>query len=149
MTQQIIQFISHHWLLCLGFIIVLGLIFFEEMRSKGLSGSQLNPQMATHLMNRNEATIVDTRANSAFSDGHIAGAINILEPDFERQLNKLKKHQNKTLILVDSNGQKAAQAAAKLRKQGFKTAVLKGGIQGWSHENLPLVKGKKSANGKD
>ena len=55
----------------------------------------------------------------------------------------LKKYKDKPLIVYCENGFASAAAARALKEQGFtKVATLRGGLQGWRQENLPLVKGE-------
>lgn len=139
MPQEFLHFLTAHYLLTLAFIVILLAIFFEELKSKS-SGNNLTPADATHLINRENAVVVDIREREGFNTGHIVNSINIPQKDLLTS-EKLKKLQAKPIILVCKLGQTSLPLASKLRKQGFKTVcVLKGGIDAWKNAGLPLSK---------
>lgn len=143
--DHLIQFIGHHWLLCLGFLVVLAALFVLEAQSSGLGGGvRVTPQVATHLINRESAVVVDLQEVDAYRAGHIAGAKNFPHSQWSDLRSKLDKFQSKPIILVDSLGQKAMRRAAELKKAGFTNVkALQGGLDAWRSEKLPLVKGNK------
>lgn len=143
--DHLIQFVDHHWLLCLGFFMVLAALFVVEARSAGLgTGVRVTPQVATHMINRESAVIIDIQEVDAYRVGHIAGAKNFPYSQWSDAQKKLQKHQSKPLILVDKSGQTALKCAAALQKSGFEhVKCLQGGLDAWRSEKLPLVKGNK------
>lgn len=143
--DHLIQFVGHHWLLCLGFLVVIAALFVLEAQSSGLgAGVRVTPQVAIHLVNRESAVVIDLQDVDAYRAGHIAGAKNFPYSQWSEARAKLDKLQSKPLILVDSVGQKAVRCAAELRKVGFKEVkALQGGLDAWRSEKLPLVKGNK------
>ena len=55
----------------------------------------------------------------------------------------------KPVIVYCENGMASASAARTLRTGGFnKVVTLRGGLQSWRQENLPLVKGAARKDGK-
>ncbi|HHQ13575.1 MAG TPA: rhodanese-like domain-containing protein, partial [Chromatiales bacterium] len=95
---------------------------------------------AVRLIN-NGAKIVDVRAPERFEAGHIVDSINI-------PLNRLQDDQqlpkkSKTVVVVCDRGVASLRGVDVLRKAGFEHAYsLRGGVEGWTQENLPLVTGK-------
>lgn len=139
MLQDFFHFVAEHYLLSLAFVVISLALLFEELRGKA-SGSNVSPSTATHLINRERATVVDTRERDAFTAGHIVNAINISQNDLLKS-DKLKKMQTKPIILVCKQGQTTPAMASKLRKQGFTSVyVLKGGLDAWKDSGLPVVK---------
>ena len=63
----------------------------------------------------------------------------------------LKRFKDKVVITCCESGMRSGAAARVLKAQGFANVVnLRGGLQAWRAENLPLVKtdgGKPSAGG--
>jgi rhodanese-related sulfurtransferase len=139
-VQEIIQFAMYHWLLSGLFILLLIGLFLEEARAKGLM-RQINPQRAVHLINRENAVVIDIRDRNAFQEGHIVDSINIARADLEKDLQKIEKYKDRPIILVCAMGQTAGAMAAKLRKENFPNVhVLSGGINAWKTAQMPLVK---------
>lgn len=137
--NQFMQFVIGHWPLFVALIAILGIILFEETKKSAYGVAQVSPQQATHLINHDNAVVVDIRDASSFQNGHLIDAINIV--DIETNINKLTKYKSKPIILVYQVGQNASKAGATLKKQGFeKVYSLAGGITAWQKANLPLIK---------
>lgn len=141
MVTQIIQFIHNHWLLCTMSILVLGFIVFEEIRSR-LSGiPKVSAPNTVLWLNRENAVVIDLRSKAAFSSGHILGAINVVNTEFEQNLTKLEAYKNQIVILVSDQDDSAATIGSKLKNAGFtKVYVLAGGLTSWKDAQLPLSK---------
>lgn len=139
--QEYISFFQQHLLLSAAFIVILILLIANEIRYR-LSGiAKLSCQQVTQALNQEIGIVIDTRARNDFQRGHILGAINILESELLKEINKIEKYKDKRIILVDAMGQKSHSMALQLKKQGFvNTAMLNGGMQAWLAEGLPIVK---------
>jgi len=134
---RVVEFATHHPLLVAAFLVILGLMLFNETRRGGRS---LSTAELTTLLNREQGVVIDIRPNKDFAAGHIVGALNIAQEKVATSLSLLEKHKAKTLIVVDSAGQQAGGVCSDLQKAGFTAARLNGGIATWRAENLPLVK---------
>jgi len=142
---QIGQFLSHHWMLCGAFALVIIAIFVMEARTAGIGmGTALSPQMVIQAINRDQAVVIDIRDATLFRDGHIAGAINVPLSDWDVSEKKLQKFKTKQVIIADATGQKANTYLGKLVKQDFQNVkTLSGGLTAWRNAKLPLKKGKE------
>lgn len=146
--QQLIEFITNHWLLVSFAAVAFIWVMFEEARRQAGSGSSLNPQEAIHKMNHEEAVVLDIRDPALFTQGHITGAVSLPKTDLEADLKKLDPYRAKPLIIVCRRGRTALEVLSLLKKNNFdKLYVLTGGMEAWNNAGLPLVKGDK-ANGK-
>lgn len=134
------QFITNHWQLWLAFIVILLLVFINELMTQKKKAKELSPQGAVDLINNENAVVVDLRDKESFKNGHIIDAINCTAEDFEQA--KMNKYKNKPIILVCARGLQSPAVAAKIRTQGFQPTVLGGGIAAWQNADLPVVKGK-------
>ncbi|KTD32957.1 rhodanese-related sulfurtransferase [Legionella nautarum] len=135
------QFITNHWGLWLALVVILLLIFINELLTQRKRAKEISPQAAVNLINHEDAMVVDLREVDAFRKGHIIDAVRATPDDFAQQ--RMDKYKAKTLILVCARGLQSAQLAAKLQAEGFsKSMVLAGGIAAWQTAELPLVKGK-------
>lgn len=135
------QFITNHWGLWLALVVILLLVFINELLTQRKKAKEISPQLAVNLINHENAVVVDLRETDAFRKGHIIDAVRATPDDFTQQ--RMDKYKAKTLILVCARGLQSAQLAAKLQTEGFsKSMVLAGGIAAWQTAELPLVKGK-------
>jgi rhodanese-related sulfurtransferase len=85
--------------------------------------------------------VLDVRTPDEFSEGHIAGAINVdyNSDQFRAGLAKLDK--SKTYVVYCRTGRRSADAARIMKEMGFTDLWrFKGDIIKWKSEKLPLVK---------
>ena len=117
-------------------------IFHQEWKPK--LGFDLSTE-AVHLMNNEEAVVIDLRSIDEFQRGHIIGSVNLLPTEIKNHnVGKIEHHKEKPVIIVDVNGVSSTTSAELLTKQGFeKVYVLKDGLTAWAGANLPLVKKHK------
>ena len=84
---------------------------------------------------------MDVRTPQEFADGHLSGAmnVNVMAPDFERQLGALDR--GKTYLVYCRTGNRSAQAIRVLERLGFRSVYhMFEGIVGWQKKAFPLVK---------
>jgi rhodanese-related sulfurtransferase len=142
--HELSAFLIHHWQLSLAFIVILGIWIGLELRYTFNGVPQLTPPEATLLINREDPVILDVRDISHFTKNHIQGAINIPIVDLPQGHGKLEQHKEKKFLLVCQQGMQSGQAAQILHKQGFQhLVILKGGMQSWLADSMPVVKGNK------
>lgn len=106
------------------------MLAIPALRAK-TGGPAVSPALATQLMNREDAVVVDVREPDEWKTGHILNARHIPLGDLEKRLGDLAKFKAKPVILSCRSGSRASSAAGVLRKNGFeKVYVLEGGMQG-------------------
>ncbi|MFY2763898.1 rhodanese-like domain-containing protein [Arenimonas sp. MALMAid1274] len=122
--------------------ITLALIYTEVMRLfRGYKA--VTPAQLTELINRENALVVDLRAQADYEKGHIIGARHLLPSQVEPEGKLLAKAKESPVVLVCAAGLTASASAEKLVKAGFKrVSVLDGGLGAWTAAGLPLAKGK-------
>ncbi len=139
--EQLGQFIVNHWGLWLALVIVLLIIFINELQTQKKRAKELSPQAAVNLINHENAVVIDLREAEVFRNGHILDAIRATADDFNEQ--RMDKYKTKPLILVCARGLQSSQLATKLREKGFtQPMALAGGMAAWQTAELPVVKGK-------
>ncbi|MCH8542525.1 MAG: rhodanese-like domain-containing protein [Alcanivorax sp.] len=136
--DRIFEFAANHYILVSAFFLLWTAFFYTESRR----GSRpVSPQMATTLVNRNDGVIVDLRDEDDFRKGHIAGSINVPYGKISDRVSELARYKDKPVILVCSLGSHASLAGRQLKNEGFiELHRMRGGIQGWRNDNLPVVK---------
>lgn len=139
--ERLLDYIGNHpWLVGLLVLAVL-LIVAYEMHARRTSFASISPQEAIRLMNQG-ALVLDIRQITDFKAGHLAGAKHMPSDQILKAGETLKKHKEKPILVYDESGSLGAAAVRQLIEQGFtKAFTLRGGLQAWRAENLPLTKG--------
>ncbi len=81
-------------------------------------------------------TLVDVRTAAEFSDGYIAGAINISLQELQQKINRIPK--DKPVIVYCRSGNRSAFAANQLLQAGYTDVYDLGGIIEWARQGLPI-----------
>ncbi len=138
---EIIEFLSSHWMLSGGFVIVLVLFLANEMKQKVSGAMRVSPAEAVSLMNHSDTVVIDVRHLDAFKEGHIVDSQNIPFSELDNKkatVNRLKKKQ---ILVVCEQGLQSPKAVKQLQADGFEqVSFIAGGILSWKAENLPLTK---------
>ena len=100
-------------------------------------GPMVSSEQAVSLINKQNALVVDVRAQKYFKRVRIANSVNIPANEIQNRLGELSK--DRTIIVVDNSGNMSAAASKLLRGVGFtKVYVLDSGLVGWMRDKLPL-----------
>ena len=100
-------------------------------------GPMVSSEQAVSLINKQNALVVDVRAQKDFIRVRIANSVNIPANEIQNRLGELSK--DRTIIVVDNSGNMSAAASKLLRGVGFtKVYVLDSGLVGWMRDKLPL-----------
>lgn len=86
-----------------------------------------------------EALFIDVRSPEEYSAGHIPNAVNMFIDEFESNLDKLKGHEEKAIVLYCNSGKKSGDAAKILVENGFKDVSNAEGVKKYEYD---LVKYK-------
>ena len=118
---------------------VSGAMLLWPLVRRGAGGPWATTAEATHLINREDASVVDVRDPGEYGTGHIIGAKNV--PLTRLEAGELPKRKDKPLIVYCDTGERAGKAVAALKKQGFERVVnLSGGLRAWQQAGLPVEK---------
>jgi rhodanese-related sulfurtransferase len=88
------------------------------------------------LKKGNSTLFLDVRTAVERKDHKITGSLHIPLPEINSRYNELIKFKGKEIICYCRTGNRSLSAAAKLKRQGFDVANLKGGITQWSSAGL-------------
>ncbi|MBV12743.1 MAG: hypothetical protein CMC52_01445 [Flavobacteriaceae bacterium] len=130
-----VQFLIDNWFILVPLIISIFVFFRQE---KIRNSSILEPQQMIFFLNRKNALLIDIRNNKDFSNGHISQAINV-GPDIDLCKKEINKDSERPIIIVCQNGNYSSRMATDLKKENHDTYILKGGINSWVNEKLPLI----------
>jgi len=135
------EFLGNHLYLTLGFIgVLLALVVSEAQRfTRGYKA--LTPAGLTHLINRENALVIDVSSLQDFEKGHVPGARHVAMSQFDAENKDLVKAKELPVAIYDRGGQMSGTAAQRLVKAGFSRVYwLEGGLAAWTEAQLPLAK---------
>ncbi len=136
------SFLVDNWIWILAAATSGGVLLWQQLQQAGNGG--VTPAAAVQLINREKAVVIDVCTAEEFAAGHVAGAKHI--PLAELGTAKgLPGNKKLPLIVVCASGQRAAKAAAELKKLGHENVQpLAGGLKAWREANLPIEKTEKA-----
>lgn len=138
--ERLLEYITRHPFLAGGTaVLALAVLAYEASRARS-GGQSVGPMDAVRLMNQG-AVLLDVRSQAEFDSGHILDSKHVPQDQLASSAETLKKYKDKVVIACCESGMRSGAAARVLQAQGFTKVVnLKGGLQAWRAENLPLVK---------
>ena len=131
----IFEFLITNWFLVLPLVVAISLFFYSENSRKA---TKLDPQEVIFQLNNKDALLIDLRNEKEFSKGKISQAIYV-GPDLENCKKEIEKNSEKPIVLFCQNGNKSDEFSKELKKSGTETFILKGGINSWTADGLPLL----------
>jgi rhodanese-related sulfurtransferase len=88
-----------------------------------------------------EHVLVDTREDSEWAAGHVAGAVHLSKGVIERDIETKVPDKHATLVLYCGGGFRSALAADNLQKMGYTNVIsLDGGWRALKESGVPLEK---------
>lgn len=85
--------------------------------------------------------LVDTREDSEWAEGHVAGAVHLSKGIIERDIEIQVPDKDTKLVLYCGGGFRSALVADNLRQMGYTNAIsLDGGWRALKESGLPLEK---------
>ena len=83
--------------------------------------------------------LVDTREDSEWAAGHVAGAVHLSKGIIERDIETIVPEKSATLVLYCGGGFRSALVADNLQKMGYSNPIsLDGGWRALKESGLPL-----------
>jgi len=140
--QEYIDFISNNPMLSAAWVVIAAMLIHSVVKNKLSKITNVNPQQATLLINKQDAIVVDVRNADEFKKGHIVNAKNITVSQInEGKFAAIENHKQSPIIVVCATGTRSSGAGDKLAKAGFEQVNnLFSGMSGWTAANLPTTK---------
>lgn len=138
--NRFLEYITNHPFLvaAAAILAVLGIVI--EVRQRARGSSAVSPADAVRLANSG-AVFVDVRDAKDYEAGHIIDAKHIPAAEVASRAETLKKYRDKPVVVYCESGFASAGAARALRASGFaKVVTLRGGLNSWRQDNLPVIK---------
>lgn len=127
-----------------GIFVISGGMLLWPIISGGIGpGRDISTIDATHLMNRENALVLDVREDHEYALMHIPNSRHIPLSVLESRLNELTKFKDRPVIVSCQSGNRSARAIQILEKNQFsKVHSLRGGITAWEQASMPLERSK-------
>ena len=124
------QFLLYALIAIATFYIIRKIILIKSIK-------HYSPVDAFNMLRKGNNTLfLDVRTARERKDQKINGSLHIPLPEINSRYNELIKFKGKEIICYCRTGNRSLSAAAKLKKQGFDVANLRGGITQWSSAGL-------------
>lgn len=137
--DRLIEFAGHHWEPWAA-LLVAALLAIFELRARAEDEASVSPQDLVRLVNQG-AVVLDLRPPEQYKAGHVSGARPMNGEQILKAADTLKRHKERPVIVYDDSGSLGHSAVRQLAAQGFTKAFnLRGGLQAWRSENLPLTR---------
>ena len=148
--QDIIHFVTVHWLLFLALLAVLvALVKVEwDEGAAGLGPAMLSSQQAVTLINHEQAVVVDLRGEEDYAKGHVLAAISLPLAQLDKQMALLKKYPANPLILYGVSAKDFEATQSTLTSKGRENVFyLVGGLSAWQAAGMPVEHAEGGAHG--
>jgi rhodanese-related sulfurtransferase len=135
------QFLANNWMLVLIMFMSGALLMFPLIQRRSSGMTEVGNVRLTHLINREDATVLDIREAREMSGSKIVGAIHIPFSQLKDRIAEIKADKSKPLIVYCARGQRALMAGSTLKTAGFTQLFnLNGGFKAWAEAGLPVDK---------
>lgn len=142
--DRLTTFIANNPVLVGVFVALIVALIVTELRRTRRGWKELGSAELTRLINGEDALLVDVSPPGDFEKGHILGARNHPYAQFDTAHKELAAARERAVALCCNDGYKSAELAGRLVQAGFaKVSILRGGLQSWRQDNLPLHKGRR------
>ena len=134
--MELINFLIEHYYLSGPLLIVIVLLIISNAKKGGI---KISTQQLISPCNQDKALLIDLRDSESFKNGSITNSLNIPSNDLIRRSNEINQKE-KSIVLICEMGSVSPNSGELLQKEGFEDIlILKGGINQWKMDNLPLV----------
>ncbi len=136
------SFITHQPVLVGAAVVVASLLLVVEWLLKKQEADSCTPTQLVNILNHEHAKVLDLRKKEIFQQGHILGSHWCDPKTLPTAPVLIQGKEEPVLVLVCQQGLESRQLANTLKGSGFSVRYLKGGLEAWRTEGLPLVKSK-------
>jgi rhodanese-related sulfurtransferase len=132
-----VRFLLDNWYLILAALVSGGMLLWPVIRGSAAGGG-VSTAEAVRLINREKGVLIDVSEPAEFAKAHATGARNVPLSQIEAST-ALPANKALPLLVLCATGQRAARAAALLKKRGYENSQpVAGGMAAWREANLPI-----------
>jgi rhodanese-related sulfurtransferase len=135
------QFLYANWMLVLIMFMSGTMLLYPLIQRRASGMAEVGNVRLTHLMNREDATVIDIREAKDMGGTKIIGAMHVPFSTFKARAGTLSIDKVKPVVVYDARGQRATMAGGDLKAAGFTQLYsLNGGFKAWTDAGLPVEK---------
>lgn len=139
--SQLVEFAGNHPFWVVSFLVVLSLFLYSLYKEQSKAYQNVSVDQLTRLVNQQNAQVIDVRSKEEFDQGHIVNAVNLPMDEITSGKAKFDKLKKKPVVVYCQIGKISLAASQQLTDAGFEQVFnLKGGINAWLSDKLPLSK---------
>jgi len=116
------------------FLLVIAALLIFIYLKKYLTGRSIKNYVAEEIeakIKNNEIILLDVRTPKERKGNHIKGSYHIPLYEIKSRVHELNRFKDKEIVCYCRVGNRSLIAASKLKRYGFRSANLKGGIVAW------------------
>ena len=137
MLEKLPEFMANNSMLFVAVGVIVGLIIINEWRISSRGFSSILPNEVVQKINHG-AKVLDIRAESVFKQGHIVDSLHMPADKVAHVVAKISD-KNQPIVVACETGMRCNRVASVLVKDGYtQVSILRGGIQAWINDKLPL-----------
>jgi len=134
-------FLQNNWLLILVLFLSGAMLLFPLVQRRFGPAKDIGTLNVTHLINHQDALVLDVRETAEYQGGHLPHAVHIPLSQLGSRGNELARHVARPVIAYCASGNRSRMAGSALAKLGFKDIYnLHGGYKAWRDAGLPTEK---------
>ena len=96
---------------------------------RSIENNEISYKKMIEMMKNSKIYLIDVRSSQEFDEGHLDGAINIPVYNIKKDIGKIVKNKEETIILYCSSGSRSKEAKKILENLNYENVYnLKGGL---------------------
>ena len=132
-------FLQENWLLILVAFVSGAMLVWPLVQKRFSPMKELGTLGVTHLVNNQDAVLVDVRETKEYDGGRLPNAVHIPLSQIDTRAGELAKYAGRPVIAYCATGSRSRMAGTALVKAGFKDVYnLNGGFRAWRDAGLPV-----------
>jgi len=135
------NFIQTNWLLLLVLFASGAMLLWPVVQRRFGPAKDVGTLNVTHLINHQNALLLDVRETAEYEGGHLPNAVHIPLSQLGSRGDELARHTTRPVVVYCATGNRSRMAGGKLEKLGFNDVYnLHGGYRAWKDAGLPTEK---------
>jgi rhodanese-related sulfurtransferase len=134
-------FVQNNWMLILVMFLSGAMLLWPLIQKRFSPMKDVGNLNVTHLINTQDAVLLDVREESEYALGHLPKAVHIPLLQLKGRTDELAKLAARPVVAYCASGNRSRAAAGALVKAGCKEIYnLHGGFRAWKDAGLPVEK---------
>jgi len=132
-------FVEKNWILFLALFLSGAMLLWPLVQRRMSPAKEIGTLNVTHLINHQNAVLLDVRETNEFSGGKLPNAVHIPLSQLKDRGGELAKLTARPVVVYCALGRRSRAAGAILANLGFANVyMLHGGLKAWKDAGLPL-----------